>query len=330
MHMKRILSGLLPVLLLGGCVTQAKYNEAKDGEAKYYAESRDRARQVSELETRNGELDEEVKKLKGQLSLAAADTARLARDLQRVKSDCDAMREQTWSLIEKMQICETEEEVQALLAEIQGLQTELMQREDALFAAERALDAKRKEVETQSAEIADQSARIAELSAMLDAQERKLQETLNKIRAALVGYEGDGLQVNVRDGRVYVSMDERLLFESGKWEVAARGAEAITRLSGALAGIKDMDILVEGHTDDIPFAGNGNVTDNWDLSVKRATAIVRILLQSGSIDPARVIASGRGENCPVDKSGTAAARQKNRRCEIILSPRLDEIMKLFD
>lgn len=325
-----MLLALAGALLLASCVTQAKYNEAKEGEAQYYAEARNCAKRLSEMETQNDELLKEIQQLKRQRDAAANDTARLARELQRVRNECDAMQKQAWQLIEKMQICKTEEEVQALLAEIQGLQTELMQREDALFAAERALDAKRKEVEQQSAEINEMGARIAELTALLEAQSKKLQDMREKIQKALTGYEGDGLQVNVRNGRIYVSMDEKLLFESGRWEVAYRGVDAISKLSGVLAESKDMDILVEGHTDNIPFGGNGNVTDNWDLSVKRATAIVRILLQSGAIEPSRVIASGRAEYCPVDTDNTAEARQKNRRCEIILSPKLDELMKLFE
>ncbi|MBP5259532.1 MAG: OmpA family protein [Paludibacteraceae bacterium] len=330
MTIKKTLAVAAAAVLMASCVTQAKYNEAKEGEAQYYAEARKCAQTVSELETRNDELSKEVQKLKRQRDAATADTARLARELQRMRGECDAMQKQAWDLIEKMQICKTEEEVQALLAEIQGLQTELMQREDALFAAERALDAKRKEIEQQSAELQEKSARIEELTALLEAQSKKLQEMRDKIRNALTGYEGDGLQVTVKNGRIYVSLDEKLLFESGRWEVAARGADAIGKLSGVLADNKDMDILVEGHTDNIPFGGNGNIADNWDLSVKRATAIVRILLQSGAIEPARVIASGRAEHCPVDTADSPEARQKNRRCEIILSPKLDELMKLFD
>ena len=157
-----------------------------------------------------------------------------------------------------------------------------------------------------------------------------MQDIKNKIQNALVGYEGNGLQIESRNGRIYVSLDEKLLFQSGKWNVDTRGKQAIRQLSGVLAGQKDIDILVEGHTDNVPYSGNGNITDNWDLSVKRATAIVRILLENKELEASRVTAAGRGEFNPVDTDNTKEARQKNRRIEIILTPKLTELLQLFE
>ena len=106
--------------------------------------------------------------------------------------------------------------------------------------------------------------------------------------------------------------------------------QALNRLANVLAQNKDIHIMVEGHTDDVPYKGTGNITDNWDLSVKRATSIVRILLNNRDIAPARITAAGRGEYMPVATGRTADARKKNRRTEIILSPNLDELMKIFE
>ena len=116
-----------------------------------------------------------------------------------------------------------------------------------------------------------------------------------------------------------MSLDEQLLFQSGKWDVNKNGEAALRNLSDILAQHSDLNILVEGHTDNIPYGGSGNITDNWDLSVKRATAVVKILLQNSSVDPANITAAGRSQYCPVDSENTAAARQKNRRTEIIRS-----------
>jgi chemotaxis protein MotB len=138
------------------------------------------------------------------------------------------------------------------------------------------------------------------------------------------------LQIESRNGRIYVSLDEKLLFQSGKWNVDSRGKQAIKQLSSVLAAQKDIDILVEGHTDNVPYGGNGNVTDNWDLSVKRATAIVRILLENNELEASRVMAAGRGEFNPIDTANTKEARQKNRRTEIILTPKLTDLLQLFE
>jgi chemotaxis protein MotB len=217
----------------------------------------------------------------------------------------------------------SKEEIQAMLSEIQALQSELMAREDALFKAERDLQEKQNQLEAQNA-------KITELTALIEQQAQKMQDIKDKIQKALVGYEGDGLQIESRNGRIYVSLDEKLLFQSGKWNVDARGKKAIQQLSAVLAANKDIDILVEGHTDNVPYAGNGHVLDNWDLSVKRATAIVRILLENRDLEASRVMAAGRGEFNPIDTADTKEARQKNRRTEIILTPKLTELLQLFE
>jgi chemotaxis protein MotB len=125
-------------------------------------------------------------------------------------------------------------------------------------------------------------------------------------------------------------MDEKLLFQTGSIEVDPRGVEALKKLAGVLENNRDIKITVEGHTDDVPVRTNPSYADNWDLSVKRATSIVRIILDNSSIDPTRLVASGRGEFLPIDKAKTAEARQKNRRTEIILTPRLDELYNLIE
>ena len=132
-----------------------------------------------------------------------------------------------------------------------------------------------------------------------------------------------------KNGKVYVSLDEQLLFPSGSTDVDPRGKSALKKLAGVLEQNRDINIMIEGHTDDVPIIPGSKFKDNWDLSVSRATAIIRILLDGSSIDPKRLTAAGRGEYFPVDTRKTPDARQKNRRTEIILEPNLDEVFDLI-
>ena len=151
-----------------------------------------------------------------------------------------------------------------------------------------------------------------------------------KVTDALTGFEGKGLSISIRNGNVYVSMDDKLLFRSGSFEIDPNGARAVRDLAEVLAQNADINVMVEGHTDDVPYRPNGQLKDNLDLSAKRATTVVRLLLENKGIDPNRIIAAGRGESLPVDPAKTSEARAKNRRTEIILTPKLDELMQLME
>jgi chemotaxis protein MotB len=321
--MKKYLFLAALALSASACVTQAKYNEAKESEARYYDEARLCNESLLAEKNKNKELTNLLEQLKTKATQQTDQVNQLSKELKRVQDDCTAMQEQNKELFDKLKATKSKEEIQAMLSEIQALQSELMAREDALFKAERTLQDKQNQLELQNA-------KITELTALIDQQNAKMQDIKNKIQNALVGYEGNGLQIESRNGRIYVSLDEKLLFQSGKWNVDTRGKQAIRQLSGVLAGQKDIDILVEGHTDNVPYSGNGNITDNWDLSVKRATAIVRILLENKDLEASRVTAAGRGEFNPVDTANTKEARTKNRRTEIILTPKLTELLQLFE
>lgn len=321
--MKKYLFLAALALSASACVTQAKYNEAKESEARYYDEARLCNESLLAEKNKNKELTNMLEQLKTKATQQTDQVNQLSKELKRVQDDCTAMQVQNKELFDKLKATKSKEEIQAMLSEIQALQSELMAREDALFKAERTLQDKQNQLELQNA-------KITELTALIEQQNAKMQDIKNKIQNALVGYEGNGLQIESRNGRIYVSLDEKLLFQSGKWSVDTRGKQAIRQLSGVLAGQKDIDILVEGHTDNVPYSGNGNITDNWDLSVKRATAIVRILLENKELEASRVTAAGRSEFNPVDTANTKEARQKNRRIEIILTPKLTELLQLFE
>jgi chemotaxis protein MotB len=177
-------------------------------------------------------------------------------------------------------------------------------------------------------ELAQRSNQINELQGLIDAKEAQMQQLKNAISSALLNFEGKGLTVVQKNGKIYVSMENKLLFDSGSWAVGSEGKVAVEQLASVLAKNPDINVLIEGHTDNVPYTG-ATITDNWDLSVKRATAIVRILQNKG-VNPTQITAAGRSEYVMVGSNATPEGKAKNRRIEIILAPNLDEISKLLN
>ena len=186
-----------------------------------------------------------------------------------------------------------------------------------------------KELEENQMALNERSRRVNELEAMLRSREEAINNIRSKVTDALTGFNGKGLSISIKDGKVYVSMEDKLLFRSGSFEIDPKGAQAVRDLSDVLAQNPDINVMVEGHTDDVPYRPNGQLRDNLDLSAKRATTVVRLLLENKAIEPSRIIAAGRGESLPVATGKTAEDRAKNRRTEIILTPKLDELMQLM-
>jgi chemotaxis protein MotB len=186
----------------------------------------------------------------------------------------------------------------------------------------------RQELQSQSSRLTLSAAKIAQLEKMLFRKDSVMNATRTRLTAALIGFKDKGVNVNIIGGKVYISLDERLLFQSGKVEVEQEGKDALKEIANALNQDTSTVLTIEGHTDDIPYKGK-SFKDNWDISVLRATSVVRYLQYSGHISPERFIASGRAEYLPVDPAKTAEARKKNRRIEIIVTPDLDEIARLL-
>ncbi len=155
--------------------------------------------------------------------------------------------------------------------------------------------------------------------------------TQERVSEALLGFENNGLTVTMKNGKVYVSLEEKLLFRTASWEIDVNGRNALKQLAGVLEKNPDIQVMIEGHTDNVPYnPTGGQLRDNWDLSVKRATTVVRVMLEGSRIDPKRLTASGRSQYLPVDDRNTSDARQKNRRTDIILAPDLTKLFKLID
>lgn len=216
-------------------------------------------------------------------------------------------------------------------AELDNQHKQLLERYER-YLADNSAEATRmlRELQNTQAQLEERERSIAELEQMLRNREAALAEIRRKVADALLGFEGKGLTVTQRDGKVYVSMDDKLLFRSGSFDIEPQGAAAVRELANVLAQNPDINIMVEGHTDVVPYRGSGNLQDNLDLSVKRATTVTRLLLENNGLDPVRITSAGRGEWLPLDTDDTAEARQRNRRTEIILTPKLDELLQLMN
>lgn len=187
-----------------------------------------------------------------------------------------------------------------------------------------------KEIAIKETELQSRLDLVNELEKMINEQKTSLNQLKESLSDALLNFEGKGLTVKQRNGKVYISMENKLLFKSGKWDIEREGKKALTQLSRVLEKNPDISILIEGHTDNVPFTSIGDVESNWDLSTKRATAVVKILLKNNQILPQNLTAAGRSEYLPIAPNSSKEGRASNRRIEVILSPSLEKITKLLE
>jgi chemotaxis protein MotB len=200
-----------------------------------------------------------------------------------------------------------------------------------LEAKEKALAAEKERLNKLSADLKKGTDRVNELETIMAAKEAAMKKLKDALSKSLKAFEGKGLTVNQRDGKVYVSMENKLLFESGSWAVGPEGKKAVVLVGSVLAQNPEISVLIEGHTDNDKFAGAvGQIENNWDLSTKRATAIVNILSENKGIKKDNLTPAGRGEFAPLMSNDTPEGKAKNRRIEIILTPKLDEISKMLN
>lgn len=315
------------------CVPGTKYRSVQDT-AKMYLNERDELKKENimlemdrkELEVRVQKLEQEVRGITGELGSVRNERDRLKSDYNILMAKVNDLEKVREDLI-RGNVTET----RRLLSELQAAQANLQKKEDMLRQLEINLDTKKAALDELSYELEKRNARMAELERILDSQKRIVQELKNKVSEALLGFENMGLSVTVRDGKVYVSLDEKLLFKTASWEIDANGRNALRKLAAVLEKNPDIQITIEGHTDNVPYnPSGGQLRDNWDLSVKRATTVVRVLIESANIDPKRLTASGRSQYLPVDTRNTSDARQKNRRTEIILTPDLSGLYNILN
>lgn len=319
------------VLGVASCVPQKQFNEekskAEDYKSKYLKASED----VRELSVSKNELtgkieqaERQVAELKKTCQKLEDENKSLSLEVDRLKRVAAELEKQNAALMSG-----SSEEISKLLTELQSLQNDLQEREDRVLAAEKALKEKESKLSAAQQELAQKQESLIRLQKALDDQKNAVDALRQSVMNALRGYHNKGLTVEERNGKVYVSMDEKLLFESGSYVLGENGKAALKDLGNVLASDASINIMVEGHTDNVPLRGANQIKDNWDLSVMRATAVTKIILENKSIDPKRVTASGRGEYLPLDSANTEEARQKNRRTEIILTPDLDKVLNIL-
>ncbi|MGY0391486.1 OmpA family protein [Bizionia sp. KMM 8389] len=312
-----IVSALL-LALSTSCVSPKVY---KDLEGKY-----------NTLKKQNGELSSENSTLTTEKNQALNDLDALQKNYDQTLAERNKLQKDYDELKSKFDVLKSsydalETNSSAAIAENTKKNRELLAQ---LEAKEQALEAENARLEKLKQELGDRSNRVAELEGMIAAKDADMKRLKDAISNALTDFEGKGLTVEQRGGKVYVSMENKLLFQSGSWAVGTQGKKAVNQLGAVLADNPEIAILIEGHTDNVPYRGNGQLSGNWDLSTKRATAIVNILRDNAQIKPENLTAAGRGEYAPIATNDTAEGRAKNRRIEVILTPKLDEISKLLN
>jgi chemotaxis protein MotB len=291
------------------------------------------------LKSENEKLTVANNELRSQMEVINKNISSLLEDSTKKKSEYDHMLGEYNNLKQRYQdlydsqetiIEGSDAEKKKLLEQLKATQEDLYKREDELNRLSATLDEKKANLEQLKNELEKRNASLIELENILQRKDSAVIALKHKVSEALLGFENQGLTVSLKNGKVYVSLEEQLLFKSGSTEVDAKGINALKKLIKVLEQNPDINIMIEGHTDDVKVIPGSAFKDNWDLSVQRATAIVRILLDGSKIDPKRLTASGKGEFMPVDNRKTPEARQKNRRTEIILTPKLDELFKILE
>jgi chemotaxis protein MotB len=315
---KKISILVISLSLFSSCVSKKIYTELEDK----YANLKKEHRQISDenqslTESRNTLLND-LEKLNRALDIAVKERDQLRLDIAATKTNLANLKASYKALEENSSasIAANSKKNRELLAQLEA-------KEQALAAESERLSKLEKELQSRSQRVAE----LENVIASKDASMRKLKDAISK---ALTNFEGKGLTVEQRDGKVYISMENKLLFGSGSWSVGNEGRKAVQQLGSVLAENPEIAILIEGHTDDVPYKGNAQLSGNWDLSTKRATAIVNILRENTLINPENLTAAGRGEYAPIATNDSAEGKAKNRRIEVILTPKLDEISKLLN
>jgi len=310
MRAANIFKILLPALLITGCVSSKKF---KDLENQY----NDCTKNRDSLTIANQNLQATVADLGSNMIVMKKIQDGLISDTTALGSEIRYLRSKN-------------QELSALNTTLENNYSKLLKgsEKEMIDLINELRDAKLK-LQEREQELALKSQKLKDLEEALAQKDKDVQNLKNKLLDALKGFEGSGLTVEIKNGKVYVSMSEKLMFASGSTEVDKKGIDALKELAKVLEKEVDINVMVEGHTDNVPLKGSGCNKDNWDLSVARATSITRIILGSAKIDPSRITAAGRGEFYPLVPNDSPDNRAKNRRTEIILTPNLDALLEIM-
>ena len=314
--MKKILFIILALSLISSCVSkkvytelEEKYDKLRENNSSLFSENQDLIEKKKELEESKLKLQSEIDKLSSAKDKLTNAVDQLEEKKRKLEKEYDNLSEMSAE-----QLSDKEKQNRELLVQLQEKESRLSEESARL--------------EKLQTELNQRSERVDQLENLIASKEAAMQRLKDAVSSALQGFEGKGLTVERKNGKVYVSMENKLLFGSGSWSVGDQGRSAVVNLAGVLKKNPDINVLIEGHTDNVPYGGKGAVSDNWDLSTKRATAIVRILVRN-NVDPKQITAAGRSKFLPVASNSSVSGKAKNRRIEIILAPNLDAINDLL-
>jgi chemotaxis protein MotB len=313
--MKRLLPAIFVLIFLTSCiVSKKKYDDLLAQKVRMDADLADRNTSLVKANTDLKTLDEQLKKLR-------EDTTNIGIDLRNSNQKLHSLEKEHDQL---------NTYYKNLTTSSGKLNRDLVQQQQQLLAIQNNLEQTRKVNDSLSNSLAEREKKVQELEQVLANKDKAVQDLKTKISNALLNFKENDITVKVKNGKVYVSLAEQLLFQSGSVEVDNKGVTALQQLAKAIKDHKDIHITVEGHTDNVPISKKSPyMADNWDLSVMRATSITRILTKGG-VGANQITASGKGEFAPLASNDTPQNKQKNRRTEIIITPDLDELFKILE
>jgi chemotaxis protein MotB len=302
-------------LALSSCiVSKKKFDDMLAQKVKAEGELADQSKRLDQANASITHLNESLKKLK-------QDSVDLTQNLQTNSKKLADLN----SEYEKLNA-----NYKTSLNKSGKLNQDLAQQRDQLLAIQGNLEKTRMQNDSLSNSLAEREKKVQDLEQVLARKDKAVQDLKNRISNALLNFKENDLTVKVKNGKVYVSLAEQLLFGSGSIVVDKKGAGALQQLAKAIKDQNDIHVMIEGHTDNVPISQKSKyLEDNWDLSVLRATSITRILIKAG-MSPNQIAASGKGEYSPVATNDNSQNKQKNRRTEIIVTPNLDELFKILD
>lgn len=303
-----IVLSLVLLLAITSCVPKKKYtqmanlkNSMQDMLDRRNKELEEMKEEMAKLQAKQNDCEEARANLEKDTTALAAQLRKSENSMADLSSNCERLNTNYQQLKAK-----STEKMRELVDQLEQLQNDLAQRE---------------------ARLAEVAGRLTDVEARLRQRDSVMNALQSRLADALLGFKKDGLTVEIKNGKVYVSLSNKLLFASGSTKIDKNGQKALADVAAILREQKDITIMVEGHTDDVPVSNLGQIKDNWDLSVMRSTEVVRLLVENG-VPPVTLVPSGRGQTSPKAEGSTTEARASNRRTEIIISPKLDELYEL--
>ncbi len=323
----RLLLLMIALVQLSSClVSKKKFDEQEALAKKYLAEKNKCNEDLNAANSNIETLSNKVKELQAEIDKLTNDKNALGTKQNKLKKDYDDLAAQCekWKADYSGLVSSSANEKDALSKLLAEKERELSQKQAALAEQQKANDLLAKS-------LSEREARVKELEDLIARKDSAVMALKKKITDALTGFSSSDLQVSVKDGKVYVSLSDKLLFNVGSFVVDAKGKGALLKIAEVLNKQTDIGIMVEGHTDNKQYLSpDGNIKNNWDLSVMRASSVAYLLVNDGKVNAARVEAAGRGEHQPVEANDTPEGRSKNRRIEVILSPDLKGIWDILN